>query len=60
MKRIADASPLRKARIAGLFYLLTMVVGVSSLAFTGRLRFVVSLIGGALLYGGDSPLVRHV
>src|SRR5438045_4127425 len=34
-KRIAEASPRLKARIAGAFYLLTILTGALSLAFVG-------------------------
>jgi hypothetical protein len=38
MEATTDASPRRLARLAGVFYLLNIVTGASSLAFTGRGR----------------------
>ncbi|WP_051978290.1 DUF4386 domain-containing protein [Edaphobacter aggregans] len=40
MERIAEASPHLKARIAGVFYLLTIIMGVLAVVLTGR-RLVV-------------------
>jgi Domain of unknown function (DUF4386) len=46
-KRIAEASPRFKARIAGVFYLLTIVMGVVVFLVHGRVRFVPDLIATA-------------
>ncbi len=37
MERIAEASPRFKARIAGVFYLLTFLIGVVAFFASGRL-----------------------
>ena len=47
MERIAEASPRFKARIAGLFYLLTFLTGGAALFVRGRLGFAAGLIAGA-------------
>jgi hypothetical protein len=47
MERIAEASPRFKARIAGLFYLLTFLTGGVALFVRGRLGLVAGLIAGA-------------
>jgi hypothetical protein len=47
MERIAEASPRFKARIAGVFYLLTFLSGGAALFARGRLGLVVGLIAGA-------------
>lgn len=47
MERIAATPPRFKARIAGLFYLLTFLTGVFALFIRGRLGLVVGLIAGA-------------
>jgi len=48
MERIADVSPLFKARIAGVFYLLSIVAGISAEALPGRsLSLAANLIGTA-------------
>jgi len=44
MQRIAETSPRLKARIAGVFYLLTIVMGAAALFVHGRLGFAVDLI----------------
>jgi hypothetical protein len=47
MEPIAEASPRFKARIAGVFYLLTFLSGGAALFVRGRLGLVVGLIAGA-------------
>src|SRR5258708_27394072 len=47
MKRIAEASPRFKARIAGVFYLLTFLTGGFALIVRGRLGSAAGLIAGA-------------
>src|SRR3989442_15974847 len=47
MERIAEASPRLKARIAGVFYLLTFLTGGVALFVRGRFSFVAGLIAGA-------------
>ena len=47
MERIAEASPRLKARIAGVFYLLTFLTGGVALFARGRLGLVAGLIAGA-------------
>src|SRR5260370_42263156 len=44
VKRIAEASPRLRARIAGGFYLLTILIGVVVLNVHGRLRVSADLI----------------
>ena len=44
MKRIAETSPSFKARITGVFYLVTILTGGVVLFFQGRLGLVVDLI----------------
>jgi hypothetical protein len=46
-ERIAEASPRFKARIAGVFYLLTFLTGGVALFVRGRLGFAAGLIAGA-------------
>lgn len=47
-KRFADASPLLKARIAGVFYLLSILAGIFAVtAATGNLSLTANLIGSA-------------
>jgi hypothetical protein len=46
-QRIAEASPLSKARTAGVFYLLVFLTGGLSLFVRGRLGFAAGLIAGA-------------
>jgi MFS family permease len=46
-KRIAEVSPRFKARIAGVFYLLTFLTGGLALVVRGRLGFAAGLIAGA-------------
>lgn len=46
MERIAEASPLLKARIAGIFYLLSILTGLSAAVFLkGSLSLAANLIG---------------
>jgi uncharacterized protein DUF4386 len=47
MGRIAEASPRFKARIAGVFYLLTFLAGGVALFVRGRLGLAAGLIAGA-------------
>jgi uncharacterized protein DUF4386 len=47
MERIAETSPRLKARIAGVFYLLTFLTGVPALFVRGRLGLAAGLIAGA-------------
>src|ERR1700686_1727890 len=50
MERSAEASPGLKTRIAGVFYLLTILMGVVALVARGRLGFagdLIDLIAGA-------------
>src|SRR3989442_9967579 len=47
MERIAEASPRLKAKIAGIFYLLTFLTGGVALFARGRLGFAAGLIAGA-------------
>src|SRR5713101_8289703 len=47
MERIAEASPRLKARIAGVFYLLTFLTGGVALFVRGRLGLVANLIATA-------------
>ncbi len=47
MERIAEASPRLKARIAGVFYLLTFLTGGAALFVRGRLGFAAGLIAAS-------------
>jgi len=47
MERISDASPRRKARIAGVFYLLNIVTGAIALFVSGRLGLAANLMAAA-------------
>ncbi len=67
MKRNAEASPLFKARIAGVFYLLVFLTGGVALFVRGRLGFAAGLIAGAcyiavtlLFYGIFKPVNRSL
>ncbi|HEY6306972.1 MAG TPA: DUF4386 family protein [Candidatus Angelobacter sp.] len=67
MGRIAEASPRFKARMAGVFYLLTILMGVVVLLVHGRLRFIADLIAtacyvavAALLYALLKPVNRSL
>jgi uncharacterized protein DUF4386 len=46
MERIAEASPGFKARMAGVFYLLTFLTGGAALFVRGRLGLVTGLVAG--------------
>ncbi len=46
-ERIAEASPSRKAKIAGIFYLLTFLTGGVALFVRGRVGMAAGLIAGA-------------
>ena len=66
MERIA-ASPRLKAKIAGIFYLLTFLTGGVALVARGRLGFAAGLIAGAcyiavtlLFYGIFKPVNRNL
>jgi len=66
MERIA-ASPRLKAKIAGIFYLLTFLTGGVALVARGRLGFAAGLIAGAcyiavtlLFYGLFKPVNRNL
>jgi MFS family permease len=59
MKRIAEASPRLKARIAGVFYLLTFLTGGVALLVRGRLGFTAGLIAGAC-YIAVTALFYHL
>src|SRR5208283_438093 len=66
VERFADMSPRLKARIAGAFNLLAIMMGIfASFVVYGRLSFVAELVAGAcnvavtlLLYGILSPVNR--
>jgi hypothetical protein len=67
VKRIAEASPRLRARIAGVFYLLTILIGVVVLNVHGRLRVAADLIATAcyiavpvLFYGLLKPVNRSL
>jgi hypothetical protein len=67
MGRIADVSPRVKARIAGVFYLLTFATGIYALVVRGRSGAVAGLIAGAcyiavtlLFYGLFKPVNRRL
>jgi uncharacterized protein DUF4386 len=67
MKRIAETSPLFKARIAGVFYLLVFLTGGVALFVRGRLGSAAGLIAGAcyvavtlLFYGIFKPVNRNL
>jgi hypothetical protein len=47
MKRIVEASPRFKARIVGVFYLVTILTGGIVLFVHGRLGLIVDLIAAA-------------
>jgi hypothetical protein len=51
MERTADASPRSRARIAGVFYLLTFMTGGFAVFVRGRLGLVSGLIAGACYVG---------
>src|SRR5260370_23608148 len=67
VKRIAEVSPRLRARIAGVFYLLTILIGVVVLNVHGRLRVAADLIATAcyiavpvLFYGLFNPVNRSL
>jgi len=67
MERFAEVSPLRKARIAGAFWLLTIVGGSLALFLHGKLYSVADFIAGAsyvvvtlLLYDMFEPVSRNL
>jgi hypothetical protein len=67
MKRIAEASPRFKARIAGVFYLLTFLTGGLALVARDRLGFAAGLIAGVcymavtlLFYDMFKPVNRNL
>ena len=52
MERFAEASPLFKARVAGAFYVLCILLGISAEMFlSGSLRSAANLIGTAFYVG---------
>ncbi len=64
---IAEASPRRKARIAGVFYLFTFLTGGLALFVRGKLGVAAGLIAGAcyvavtlLFYGLFKPVNRNL
>src|SRR5882672_1926122 len=66
-ERIAGASPLFKARIAGAFYLLTFLTGGFALVVRSRLGIAAGLVAGAcyiavtlLFYGLFKPVNRNL
>jgi hypothetical protein len=66
-RRIAEASPLFKARLAGVFYLLVFLTGGFALFVRGRLGSAAGLIAGAcyivvtlLFYGIFKPVNRNL
>jgi hypothetical protein len=66
-ERIAEASPLFKARIAGVFYLLVFLTGGFALVVRGRLGSAAGLVAGAcyiavtlLFYGLFKPVNRNL
>src|SRR5690349_17551840 len=63
MERMAEASPRFKARIAGVFYLFTILLGIVALLVGGSVGFAAELIAGAcyiaatlLVYGLFLPV----
>jgi Domain of unknown function (DUF4386) len=63
----AAGSPRIMARVAGVFYLLTIMLGVAELYFQGNWRYAVGLIAGAsyvavalLFYGLFKPVSKGV
>ena len=47
---VLNTDPRRFARIAGLFYLLTFVFGITALRTSGDTRFAANLLGAAVYY----------
>jgi Domain of unknown function (DUF4386) len=67
MNGTSDGSPLLKARIAGVLYLLTFLTGIYALLVRSRLGFAAGLIAGAsyiavtlLFYGIFKPVSRSL
>src|SRR6267142_178198 len=67
MERVAEASPFFKARIAGVFYLLTFLTGGLALFVRGKLGSAAGLSAGAcyiavtlLFYGIFRPVNRNL
>jgi len=67
MERVAEASPFFKARIAGVFYLLTFLTGGLALFVRGKLGSAAGLSAGAcyiavtlLFYGIFKPVNRNL
>jgi hypothetical protein len=60
IERIAEASPGFKARMAGVFYLLTFLTGGAALFVRGRLGLVNRPYRGRLLYRCDTALLLHI
>jgi hypothetical protein len=59
IKRIVEASPRFKARIVGVFYLVTILTGGIVLFVHGRLGLIVDLIAAAC-YVAVTALFYHV
>jgi hypothetical protein len=59
IERIAEASPGFKARMAGVFYLLTFLTGGAALFVRGRSGLVTGH-RGRLLYRCDTALLLHI
>jgi hypothetical protein len=59
IKRIVEASPRFKARIVGVFYLVTILTGGIVLFVHGRLGLIVDLIAAAC-YIAVTALFYHV
>jgi len=66
-RRRAATSPVLRARIAGIFYLLTFVTGILALVVRGRVGIVAGLVAGAcyvvvtlIFYGLFKPVSRSL
>ncbi len=59
MKRIVEASPRFKARIVGVFYLVTILTGGIVLFVHGRLGLIVDFIAAAC-YMAVTALFYHI
>ena len=57
MKRIVEASPRFKARIGGVFYLVTILTGGIVLFVHGSLGWIIDFIAAALLYRCDGSVL---